>query len=77
VITTKFSTMSNPFKKIAKNAESNKSEKQWKGAKNSSNVESRTCEQCGAPRVKNTNLTTCDYCGFKFMDIDSTIKSDN
>ena len=69
--------MSNPFKKIAKNAESTKSEKQWKDAKTSSSVASRTCEQCGAPRPKDANLTTCSYCKFKFMDIDTVIKSDN
>jgi len=69
--------MSNPFKKIAKNAESTKSETQWKGSKKNATVKSTTCQQCGAPRPKNTDLTTCDYCKFKFMDIDVVIKSDN
>lgn len=68
--------MANPFKKIANNAESTKNKNQFKDEKKSSSVHSRTCEQCGAPRPKDTNLVKCDYCGFQFMDIDETIKSD-
>lgn len=67
--------MPNPFKKIIKNTqESEPSYKQ--GAKITSEVKTRVCENCKAPRPVNTNLTTCDYCGFKFMDIDIKIKPD-
>lgn len=69
--------MSNPFKKIASNAEVTKNKNLNKDFKTSSNVNSRTCEQCGAPRPKDTNLVECDYCGFKFMNINVTIKSDD
>lgn len=67
--------MPNPFKKIIKNTE--ESEQAYKrGAKITSKIKTRVCENCGAPRPTNTNLTTCDYCGFKFMDIDAEIKAD-
>ncbi len=66
--------MANPFKKIAKNA--NESQKDW-GRKETSETNTRKCEGCGAARPKDTNLTTCDYCGFKFMTIDNEIKTDN
>lgn len=65
--------MSNPFKKIAKS--SNETSKKWGSAKETSETSARKCEQCGAPRPENTNLTTCDFCGFKFMDIDVIVKS--
>lgn len=68
--------MSNPFKKIADNSKTSKNKSQFKDSKTSSEVSSNTCGQCGAPRPKNTNLTTCDYCGFRFMDIDTIVKSD-
>lgn len=66
--------MSNPFKKITTNA--NKSKKKWKEDREVSSTIVRKCEGCGAARPRDTNLTTCDYCGFKFMDIHSTIKTD-
>lgn len=69
--------MANPFKKISKNAEDTKSERDSESLKRISGVESRTCEQCGAPRPKDTNLTTCGYCGYKFMTVYTDIKSDN
>ncbi|WP_298781849.1 hypothetical protein [uncultured Polaribacter sp.] len=65
--------MSNPFKKITNNA--NDSQKKW-SRNETSETESRKCEGCGAARPKDTNLTTCDYCGFKFMTIDEIIKTD-
>ena len=65
--------MSNPFKKITKNAIDSK--KDWGGHK-TSKTETRKCENCGAARPKETNLTTCDYCGFKFMTINTVIKTD-
>lgn len=65
--------MSNPFKKIVKNA--NESQKDW-GTNSTSETSSRKCENCGAARPKDTNLTTCDYCDFMFMDIDNEIKTD-
>ena len=66
--------MGNPFKKIASNA--NESQKDW-GRKKASETKTRKCEGCGAARPKDTNLTTCDYCGFKFMTITNEIKTDN
>lgn len=66
--------MSNPFKKITKNSEETKMK--WEGVKTGSKISTTACKCCGAPRPKNTDLTNCDYCGFKFMDIDTKIKSD-
>lgn len=66
--------MSNPFKKTTKNA--NESKKVWQGESATSSTTSRKCEGCGAARPKDTNLTTCDYCDFKFMTIDEEIKID-
>lgn len=65
--------MSNPFKKTIKNA--NETQKKWK-RNETSETKSRKCEGCGAARPKDTNLTICDYCGFKFMTIDVEIKID-
>jgi len=69
--------MANPFKKIAKNAKNTKSKSISEAEKKEAKIESRTCEQCGAPRPKNTNLTTCAYCGYEFMIIDAAIQPDN
>ena len=66
--------MSNPFKKIIKN--SNETKKKWSEEKKESSTNTRKCEGCGAARPKDTNLTTCDYCGFKFMTIETIIKTD-
>lgn len=66
--------MKNPFKKIIKN--SNETKKKWGDENKESSTKTRKCEGCGAARPKDTNLTTCDYCGFKFMTIDNTIKTD-
>jgi len=65
--------MANPFKKIVKNA--NETTKEW-DRKETSETSSRKCENCGAARPKDTNLTTCDYCGFQFMTIEEQIKTD-
>ena len=65
--------MANPFKKIITNA--NKTPKE-KDANETSSTDSKKCKNCGAVRPKDTNLTTCDYCGFKFMTIDDEIKID-
>ncbi len=69
-------SMSNPFKKIIKNTESSNPIYK-KGRRDNSEVKTNTCPNCKAPRPVETNLTTCDYCGFKFMDIDNEIKADN
>ena len=66
--------MSNPFKKITKNAE--KTKKKWDSIKETSTVNSKQCETCGASRPKKTNLTTCDYCGTRFMNINEKINPD-
>ncbi len=65
--------MANPFKKIVDNA--NETKKEYE-RNETSEAKTRKCEGCGAARPKETNLTTCDYCGFRFMDIDSKIKTD-
>ncbi len=66
--------MSNPFKKISENAKKTKAEKQWKNAKDSSEIGAITCRNCGAPRPKDTDIRKCEYCGYEFMSIDSPIK---
>ncbi len=66
--------MGNPFKKITTNA--TESKKQWAGERKTSGTDTRKCEDCGAARPMDTNLTTCDYCGFKFMTITTEIKTD-
>lgn len=66
--------MSNPFKKITSNANENK--KQWGEERKTSETITRKCEGCGAARPKETNLTTCDYCGFKFITTNEIIKLD-
>jgi len=65
--------MSNPFKKIAKNATESQPDNTTNEA---SKVASRKCGGCGAARPGDTNLTTCDYCGFRFMTIENEIKTD-
>jgi len=67
--------MANPFKKITNNA--NKSKKNWGNERAESETETRKCPNCGAARPADTNLTTCDYCGHKFMVIDDEIRIDN
>lgn len=67
--------MSNPFNKILKNAKD--SGKDWGDSRETSEAKSRSCEQCGAARPKDTNLTTCDYCGFAFMTIASDVRAEN
>lgn len=69
--------MPNPFKKIVKNTEESKQLLYKKGVKTTSEVKTRICENCKAPRSIDTDLTTCDYCGFEFMSIDIEIKPDN
>lgn len=64
--------MSNPFKKIIKRA--NETQKRFESDNKEANVATTACSSCGAPRPKRTNLTTCSYCGFKFMTIDAEIK---
>ena len=66
--------MPNPFKKIVKNATD--TQKKWGDEQATSETKTRKCEKCGAARPKDTNLTTCDYCGFTFMTIDEIIKTD-
>ncbi len=66
--------MTNPFKKINQNAKHSK--KEWASEKEASVVKSKQCTSCGAPRPKNTNLTTCDYCGTHFMTINQVIHPD-
>lgn len=68
--------MPNPFKKIVNNTVA--SEQAYKkGAKTTSKITTRVCASCAAPRPANTNLTSCDYCGFVFMDIEAEISADN
>ncbi len=66
--------MPNPFKKIAKNAKETKAKKQWEGVKEESDTITRSCDSCGAPRPKNTDIRNCAYCGFQFLQIENEIK---
>jgi len=61
----------NPFSKYTKIAK--ETHKKWDEHRENSHSNSRTCENCGAARPKDTNLSTCGYCGFKFMDTDIQI----
>lgn len=69
--------MSNPFAKIVQNTTDSEKFDAQKKPNTTSEVKTRVCANCKAPRPTNTNLTTCDYCGFAFMDIHAEIKSDN
>lgn len=66
--------MANPFKKITNNA--NTTKKVYGTERTHSKTKTRKCEGCGAARPSDTNLTTCDYCGFKFMPIEGEINVD-
>ena len=65
--------MSNPFRKIVSTAKS--TQKKYERVETST-TSTATCSNCGASRPSDTNLTTCDYCGFKFMDIKAQITTD-
>jgi hypothetical protein len=65
--------LGNPFKKISQKSKETK--KVWGSDNKQAGAKTRCCEQCGAPRPQATNLTTCAYCGFKFMDISVEIKN--
>jgi len=65
--------MGNPFKKITGNANDSKQEYE---KRETSEATTRKCPNCGAARPKDTNLTTCDYCGYEFMQIDAEIRVD-
>jgi len=60
--------MNNPFKKIADNAK--ETSKKWENYKNAPTLHTVACPRCGAPRPVNTNVGTCDYCHYKFMNIE-------
>jgi len=64
--------MANPFKKTTKNA--TKSKKVYGTERVVSETETKKCKSCGAARPVGTNLTTCDYCGYKFMSVDVEIR---
>lgn len=64
--------MSNPFKKIS--ATSKETAKKWDNTREEPAVHTVTCPQCAAPRPVNTDIATCAYCGFKFMDVTVKIK---
>ncbi|WP_430907653.1 hypothetical protein [Maribacter sp. 2-571] len=68
--------MSNPFKKIVKNAETSKSTMYVQEDRTVAKVSVKSCDSCGAPRPKNTNLVRCDYCRQPFMNDVPSIKSD-
>lgn len=59
--------MRNPFKKIAEN--SIETSKKWENIKVESTLNTIACPRCGAPRPVNTNVGTCDYCHYKFMNV--------
>ena len=68
--------MSNPFKKISKNAEESTNTEYYYEVTKGSKVSSKQCDSCGAPRPKNTDLTSCDYCKTPFMSITKKITTD-
>lgn len=59
--------MSNPFKKIAINAETSRGKMYTQGERTETSAASKSCEACGAPRPRNSNLVKCDYCKTSFM----------
>jgi len=67
--------MANPFKKTTNNA--NISKNIYGTERETSETKTRKCPNCGAARPADTNLTTCDYCGFQFMDIKDEIRIDD
>jgi uncharacterized Zn finger protein (UPF0148 family) len=66
--------MPNPFKKITK--KSKETQKVWDNIKQAPTVDTKKCKGCGAARPKDTNLTTCAYCGYRFMTVNTTVKKD-
>lgn len=69
--------MLNPFKKITANSENTKSSLYSSEAKSVVASYALACTSCGAPRPKNSNLATCDYCKSPFMLNNTIIKSDS
>ena len=69
--------MSNPFKKITTNAVTSRSEINTRDQKIETTVASICCDGCGAPRPKNSNLVTCDYCRKPFMENVKNFKADS
>lgn len=67
--------MANPFKKITNNA--NKSKKIYGTERETSETKTLKCPDCGAARPVDADITTCDYCGYKFMDIDNEVRIDD
>ncbi|PST83667.1 hypothetical protein C7T94_14130 [Pedobacter yulinensis] len=63
---------SNPFRKIADNAK--KTSKKWVNIKAESTLDTVVCPRCGAPRPVNTNVSSCDYCHYKFMNVEVLVK---
>lgn len=59
--------MSNPFRKLANKV--NETQKQYEKRKESES-KARECENCGAARPEAVQLSVCEYCGFRFMDVD-------
>ena len=69
--------MSNPFKKITANSQNSKSSLYSSGEKGIATSYTLACLNCGAPRPKNSNLATCDYCKSPFMNTNTVVKSDS
>lgn len=69
--------MSNPFKKITINAETSKGKTHTQGIRTETLVVSKSCDSCGAPRPKNSNLVKCDYCKTPFMKQVKHFKADS
>lgn len=69
--------MLNPFKKITANSENTKSSLYSSGAKSVVAFYTLACTSCGAPRPKNSNLATCDYCKSPFMLTNTVINTDS
>lgn len=68
--------MANPFKKITKKSEDTKSNLYSKGITTETTTSTRSCEACGAPRPKKSDLGRCDYCKQTFMENVKDFKAD-
>ncbi len=65
--------MANPFQKITKKTTETKSSFYKGDEKVSSDIATRQCHCCGAPRPAKSNLAKCSYCNTPLMNIDAKI----
>lgn len=68
--------MANPFKKITKKSVDTKSDLYRRGITTETTIMTKSCDACGAPRPKKSNLERCDYCKQTFMKNVKNFKAD-